>query len=94
MNKKVLGLVATTALTGGLMLSSISPASAAHYCKTTPSGVHQTNGNGARGGSDGWLNSSVNNKSGQGGIENAEEAGALEDCGAGNPPPAPNSNKP
>ncbi len=88
MNKKVLGLLATTALTGGLMLSSIGPASAAHYCKTTPNGeVHQTNGNGARGGSDGWRNSSD-------GIENAEEAGALEDCGTGNPLPAPNSNKP
>lgn len=86
MQKKILGLVATTALTGGLMLAGISPASAAHYCKETPSGTHQTNGNGARGGSDGWRNSSA-------GIENAEEAGALEDCGPTNPLPAPNANK-
>ncbi|MBW3557916.1 MAG: hypothetical protein KY454_13365 [Actinobacteria bacterium] len=84
MQKKILGLVATTALTGGLMLTGVSPASAAHYCKVNPSGTHQTNG--ARGGNDGWRNSSS-------GIENAEEAGALEDCGTTNPPPAPNENK-
>jgi len=83
--KKIVGLVAVVAASGGLLFTSISPASAAHYCKTTPSGVHQTNGNGARGGNDGWRNSSD-------GIENAEEAGAVEDCGTSNPPPA--SNRP
>lgn len=43
MQKRILGLVATTALTGGLVLTGIGPASAAHYCKVTPSVVHQTN---------------------------------------------------
>ncbi len=81
MRRKILGLAAATAVTSGLMFAS--PASAAHYCKTTPSGVHQTNGNGNRGGNDGWKNSAA-------GIENAEEAGALEDCTT--PPPA--SNRP
>lgn len=84
MQKKILGLAASTALTGGLMLAGISPASAAHYCQTNPSGTHQTNGNGARGGNDEWKNSSA-------GMENAEEAGALQDCTS--PPPAPNANK-
>lgn len=82
MKKKISGLLAAAAVTGGLLLTSASPASAAHYCKTTPSGVHQTNGNGARGG-DGWRNSTS-------GIQNAERAGALEDCGPNNPPPASN----
>ncbi len=88
MQKKILGLVATVAVSGGLLFSSISPASAAHYCKTTPNGVQQTNGNGNRGGSDGWRNSSD-------GIENAEDAGALEECnGMTDPLPQPNPNKP
>lgn len=81
-NKKVLGLLATTALTGGLLLTGVSPASAAHYCVENPSGIHQTNGNGARGGSDGWRSSTS-------GIQNAEAAGALFDCGTANPLPAP-----
>lgn len=81
--KKIIALLATVVAAVALMFTSVSPANAAHYCKTTPSGVHQTNGNGARGGSDGWRNSSD-------GIENAEEAGGVEDCGAGNPPPDSN----
>lgn len=81
--KKITALLAMVAASVALMFTSVSPASAAHYCKTTPSGVHQTNGNGARGGSDGWKNSSE-------GIENAEEAGAVDDCTT--PPPA--SNRP
>lgn len=81
MYKKVLGFAAATALTGGLMFTSISPAGAAHYCRTAPDGtLIQTNGNGNRGGSDGWRNSSAG----------AERAPALQDCGAENPPPAPN----
>lgn len=88
MIKKIGKAVAVTAIAGGSLLATVGPASAAHYCKTTPSGVHQTNGNGNRGGGE-WRSSSVNNPSGNGGIENAEEAGALQECTT--PPPAPNN---
>ncbi len=80
--------VAVTAIAGASLLATAGQASAAHYCKTTPSGVHQTNGNGNRGGGE-WRNSSSTNPSGNGGIENAEEAGVLQDCTT--PPPAPNN---
>ena len=79
---------AIAAIAGGSLLATAGPANAAHYCKTTPSGVHQTNGNGNRGGGE-WRKSSTQNPSGNGGIENAEEAGALQDCLT--PPPAPNN---
>ncbi len=80
MKKKILGLAAATALTGGLMFTSaVAPAGAAHYCKDTPAGLKQTNGNGNRGGSDGWKNSSAG----------AERSPALFDCPV--PPPAPNN---
>ena len=88
MKKKALALIATSTLAGGMLFVGASPASAAHYCKVTPAGIMQTNGNGARGGSDGWLNSSS-------GIENAERAGALQDCGEfGIAPPESNRKGP
>lgn len=90
MNKKIGKIVAVTAIAGGSLLATAGSASAGHYCKTTPSGVHQTNGNGNRGGGE-WRSSSVNNPSGNGGIENAEQAGALHECSPTAPLPAPNN---
>ena len=88
MLKRIATAVAVTAIAGGSILATADSASAAHYCKTTPSGVHQTNGNGNRGGGE-WRKSSTESPSGNGGIENAEEAGALQECTT--PPPSPNN---
>ena len=86
---RTLGKVAAiAAIAGGSLLATVGDASAAHYCKTTPSGVHQTNGKGNGGGGE-WRKSSSMNPSENGGIQNAEEAGALQDCST--PPPAPNN---
>lgn len=87
MNKTFGKVAAIAAIASGSLLATVGDASAAHYCKTTPSGVHQTNGSGNRGGGE-WRKSSVSNP-GNGGIENAEDAGALQECSS--PPPAPNS---
>ncbi len=78
--KKKIAMLALAGTSIGMFATS-STASAAHYCVTDGQGrVHQTNGNGNRGGSDGWRNSSA----GQ------DRAPGTQDCGAANPPPAPN----
>jgi len=88
MRSKFAKAVAVTAIAGGSLMASVGGASAAHYCISNPSGTHQTNGNGNRGG-DGWRNSSdPGNPSERGGIQNSP---ALEDCGTTNPPPARNN---
>lgn len=76
--KKKIGMLAIAGTSIGVFATA-SPASAAHYCVTDGQDrVHQTNGNGNRGGSDGWQNSAA----GQ------ERAPGTLDCE--NPPPAPN----
>ncbi|WP_420451817.1 hypothetical protein [Ilumatobacter sp.] len=79
--KKKIAILAVAGTSIG-MLASSSSASAAHYCVTDGQGrIHQTNGNGNRGGTDGWRNASP----GQ------DRSPATFDCGADNPPPAPNN---
>lgn len=90
MIKSIFRIVGVAAIAGGSLLATAGPASAAHYCKDTPAGVQQTNGNGNRGGGE-WRKSSSQNPSGNGGIENAEDAGALQECSTTTPPPAPNN---
>lgn len=90
MMKRFTKTIAITAIAGGSFLMTAGQASAGHYCKTTPSGVHQTNGNGNRGGGE-WRKSSVQNPSEGGGIDNAETAGGLQDCTLDQPFPATNN---
>ena len=76
MKKKLLALAFAGASLG--LFAGAPSANAAHYCVEDGKGdVHQTNGNGNRGG-EGWRNASP----GQ------ERSPATFDCGAGNPPPA------
>jgi len=79
MNKKLAAIAIAGASLG--LFATASPAGAAHYCVTDGQDrVHQTNGNGNRGGSDGWRNASTG----------LDRSPAAEDCGGTNPPPAPN----
>ena len=79
--KKKIAMLAVAGTSIGMFATS-STASAAHYCVMDGKGeIHQTNGNGNRGGSDGWRNASP----GQG------RAPGTFDCGAELPPPAPNN---
>ena len=77
--KKKLAALAFAGATLGLFAAAPS-AQAAHYCVDTPSGTHQTNGNGNKGGNDGWRNASA-------GQERAP--GTYECDSATDPVPAP-----
>ena len=78
--KKKLAMLAVATTSLGVLATS-SPASVPHHRVVDGQGqLRQTNANGNRGGSDGWRNSSA----GQ------ERAPGTFDCGAENPPPAPN----
>lgn len=75
MKKKLIALAFAGASLG--LFAGAPSASAAHYCVENPSGVHQTNGNGNRGG-EGWRSATP----GQ------ERSPSTFDCGTENPPPA------